>query len=189
MAGGNVLATMTFFSVSEGKTTKLPLVMRSSDSDIQVIGDFNSEGLYLPLDGPKGVAGEPKSVLSTTGRGYFVIGILGAGEEPTNHALKDIAAMASELEEWGRGMILLFPNDQSRMRYKAEEFPGLPSTVSFGMDIDNAFQKQIVENLMLNPNAPLPIFIIADTFNRVVFVSQGYTIGLGEQLHNVISKL
>ena len=35
----------------------------------------------------------------------------------------------------------------------------------------------------------LPIFLIADTFNRVVFVSQGYTIGLGEQLMKVIHKL
>ena len=35
----------------------------------------------------------------------------------------------------------------------------------------------------------LPIFIIADTFNRVMFVSQGYTIGLGDQLMKVIHKL
>lgn len=35
----------------------------------------------------------------------------------------------------------------------------------------------------------LPMFIIGDTFNRVVFVSQGYTIGLGEQLMKVIHKL
>ena len=35
----------------------------------------------------------------------------------------------------------------------------------------------------------LPIFIIADTFNRVVFLSQGYTIGLGEQLYNTLNKL
>ena len=35
----------------------------------------------------------------------------------------------------------------------------------------------------------LPMFIVADTFNRVVFVSQGYTIGLGEQLMEVIKKL
>lgn len=35
----------------------------------------------------------------------------------------------------------------------------------------------------------LPIFIIADTFNRVVFVSQGYTIGLGEQLMKTVKGL
>ena len=40
------------------------------------------------------------------------------------------------------------------------------------------------------PNADtLPIFVIADTFGRVVFVSQGYTIGLGEQMLKVIHKL
>ena len=33
------------------------------------------------------------------------------------------------------------------------------------------------------------VFIIADTFNRVVFVSQGYTIGLGEQLMKNIRGL
>ena len=35
----------------------------------------------------------------------------------------------------------------------------------------------------------LPLFIIADTFNRVVFISQGYTIGIGEQLVKTSSKL
>jgi hypothetical protein len=34
-----------------------------------------------------------------------------------------------------------------------------------------------------------PIILVADTFNRVVFVSQGYSIGLGEQLMKVITQL
>ena len=43
--------------------------------------------------------------------------------------------------------------------------------------------------LMNLNNSILPVFIIADTFNRVVFVSQGYTIGLGEQLMKVVHGL
>ncbi len=35
----------------------------------------------------------------------------------------------------------------------------------------------------------LPLMVIADTFNRVVFFSQGYTIGIGEQMMQCISKL
>jgi hypothetical protein len=38
-----------------------------------------------------------------------------------------------------------------------------------------------------NPNRPL--ILVADTFNRVVFVSQGYSISLGEQLVKVIKQL
>ena len=35
----------------------------------------------------------------------------------------------------------------------------------------------------------LPIIKIADTFNRVVHTSEGYTIGIGETLVKAIDKL
>ncbi len=35
----------------------------------------------------------------------------------------------------------------------------------------------------------IPVFIIADTFNRVVYVVSGYTINLGETLLDIIHKL
>ena len=43
--------------------------------------------------------------------------------------------------------------------------------------------------MKLQSETQLPVFILADTFNRVMFCSQGYTIGLGEQLYKVISNL
>ena len=35
----------------------------------------------------------------------------------------------------------------------------------------------------------LPLVILADSFNRVFFLSEGYTIGLGEQLAATVAKL
>ena len=61
--------------------------------------------------------------------------------------------------------------------------------VAYGIDVDGSIQKQIAEGMKLSNKTILPMFIIGDTFNRVVFVSQGYTIGLGEQLMKVIHKL
>ena len=55
--------------------------------------------------------------------------------------------------------------------------------------MNGSIQKQIAESMKLSNSETLPIFIIADTFNRVVFVSQGYTIGLGEQLMKVVHGL
>ena len=69
-----------------------------------------------------------------------------------------------------------------------ELFKGLPSTITYGIDTDDSIRKEIVQAMNLN-NSILPVFIIADTFNRVVFVSQGYTIGLGEQLMKVVHGL
>ena len=53
----------------------------------------------------------------------------------------------------------------------------------------NQRRKLTSQQMKLPTNGPLPIFFIADTFNRVVFCSQGYTIGLGEQLQRVIKSL
>lgn len=188
LASGAVLSNITFFTIEQGKTTDISLVMRESKDQVKVIGNFNSESLYCPL-ASEGKANQPQSLLQTCGRGYFIVGVLGIGQEPTNHALRDIAALSSEFDKWGRKMVLLFPSEEQYKKYRASEFPGLPSTISYGIDIDNSIQKQIAESMKLPNQTILPMFIIADTFNRVVFVSQGYTIGLGEQLMKVIHGL
>ena len=184
LANGGVLSQLTFFTIKPGETTTVDLVMRESKDDIQVIGNFNSESTYKPID-----SDELKSILATTGRGYYIVAVLGAGQEPTNHALRDIAALGKEFDEWGRGIVLLFPNEEQYKKFRPQEFPGLPATITYGIDVDGSIQKQIAEGMKLSNKTILPMFIIGDTFNRVVFVSQGYTIGLGEQLMKVIHKL
>ena len=184
LAKGGVLSRITEFSIKPGQTTHLELAVRESKDEVQVIGNFNSESLFTPLQ----AAGSKQSLLEACGRGYFVVGILGVNQEPTNHALRDIAACKTDLEKWGRKMVLLFPNEAQSGKFVQESFPDLPSTVIYGMDTDG-IQSQIAETMKLRHKETLPVFIIADTFNRVVFISQGYTIGLGEQLTKTIGKL
>ena len=161
--------------------------MRESKDEVQVIGNFNSESLFTPM-ADKGTFSSKQSLLQACGRGYFVVGILGVNQEPTNHALRDIAAYKADLEKWGRKMVLLFPDEAQAGRFAKESFPGMPSTIIYGIDTDGV-AKQIAEAMKLKNKNSLPIFIIADTFNRVVFVSQGYTIGLGEQLMKTVKGL
>ena len=183
LASGGVLAQMTSLNVKAGGRTETKLVMRENKDEVQVIGNFNSESLFTTLEG-----GNKQSLLQACGRGYFVVGILGVNQEPTNHALRDISALKADLEKWGRKLVLLFPNREQAGKYHAADFPDLPNTVIYGIDTEDIAQ-QIVKNMKLKHKDTLPIFIIADTFNRVVFVSQGYTIGLGEQLMKTVKGL
>lgn len=182
MASGSVMATMQKFNIEAGKTTTVTLDMRHSTTDVNVIGSFNSESI-ISKDG------KDVSVLSQTGRGYFVVGVLGVGQEPTNHALHDIEKVKAAFEKWGRPMILLFESEADAKKFNHEEFKQLPSNVIFAIDKDASIRKQIATQMKLKSSTQLPMFIIADTFNRVVFVSQGYTIGLGNQMQNVFNKL
>lgn len=194
LADGGVLAHLSSFVLpasQKDEAVKVPYHLRESGERIAVIGSFNSESFFTPVQGVGQKVIEPlakQNLLQACGRGYFVVGILGAGQEPTNHALRDIAALKSGMEKWGRKMVLLFPDEAQCKKYLPAEFPELPSTIIYGIDTDGICE-QIMTNLKLKHKKTLPVFIIADTFNRVVFVSQGYTIGLGEQLMKVIAGL
>ena len=182
LASGSVLASNRLFEIVEGQTTTLPLEIRQNTNEVSVIGSFNSESLVTK-------DGKEVSLLSQTGRGYYVVGILGVGQEPTNHALHDIEKMKEAFETWGRPVVLLFESEADAAKFNHDEFPGLPSTVQFALDKDGSVRKQIAREMKLMNEKQMPMFIIADTFNRVVFVSQGYTIGLGEQMQGVFKKL
>ena len=196
LADGGVLARLSSFVLPAQKdefrpvATKVPYHLRESGEKVAVIGNFNSESLFAPVEGigEKVISLSKQSILQTCGRGYFVVAVLGVGQEPTNHTLRDIAALGNDFEQWGRKMVFLFPSEEQYKKFNADEFKGLPSTITYGIDTDDSIRKEIVQAMNLN-NSILPVFIIADTFNRVVFVSQGYTIGLGEQLMKVVHGL
>ncbi len=184
MANGTVLSQIQFFSVVAGKQTDLTLTMREDESGVQVIGSMNPETLFIPQG-----AAAPTSVLATTGRGYFVLALLEANKEPTNHALRDIAAVAGEFEQWGRGLVLLYRTPDELAKLRPAEYGKLPGTITWGVDADGQTERMLKQSLKISGNPNLPLFVIADTFGRVVFASQGYQIGLGEQMIKVIRQL
>ena len=182
LASGSVLAATRIFNIEKGKTTTLPLDIRQDANDVSVIGQFNSESI-ISKDG------KDVSILSQTGRGYYILAVLGVGQEPTNHALHDIEKERAAFESWGRPVVLLFESEADAKKYQKDEFGSLPSTVQYAIDKNGAIREQIAREMKLQSKTQMPMFIIADTFNRVVFSSQGYTICLGEQMKNVFKKL
>lgn len=183
LADGTVLAHSEIFEIPANDTISIPLKIRQDNSKVSVIGSLNAENLYRNVD-----TGSSQSILSTTGRGYYTLGLILSNHEPSEHALNDISAVAQNLEKDGRKLVLLFDNEQYASRFQRDRFPGLPSNVAFGIDENNVSGNEIMESLHLE-NPDYPIFVIADSFNRIVWISEGYSIGLGEKILSVLSQL
>ncbi len=181
MSGGNVFADVEYFTIEEGKTTVEELVMRDISDQIRVIGSFDSEMKYMSVISGEAEGRVEQSVLETTGRGYFAVALVDYGTEPVNHAFMDISAVKAELEAWGRPILVVFATEDDYRKFRAHDF-NLPSTVHFGIDIDGQMRNMIATEMKLTKGGYLPLIVMADTFNRVVFFSQGYSIGLGESL-------
>ena len=173
LATGSVLAHIEVFPLVKGTEVKVPLELRQAAMGMQVIGNFNSENLYNDLS--QGT----KSLLSTTGRGNYILGIIAPNNEPSNHALRDIAQCKQAFDQWGIPFVLLFRDEQDAARFS--DSPALPDKTFFGTDIDGKILSELCTEMHIS-NPTLPIFIVADTFNHIFFISEGYTIGLGEQI-------
>jgi hypothetical protein len=171
LSDGSVPVTMQQFSIEAGKTTTLDLRIEMPEGKLPVIGSFDTEIRYLPNPDS-----EPCSIVSQVGRGFFIVGCLTARSEPSVHALNDLIAAKTSLEAWGRPILLV--SDRKGYEWMQEYADRLPSTVLFGID----------DGKMLGSGNP-PYFRIADTFNRVFWSSEGYTIGLGEQLSAAVRNL
>lgn len=182
LADGSVLNRNVFFTIESNKTTEIELIMRESVDGVQIIGNFNAENRFMP-DG----AQEDRSLLQIAGRNFYVVGLLDGGSEPTTHAMQDISLVKEKFEEWGGSVIFVFQNNKNLDNFKLKNFNELPSNITYGVE-NGAMLSEAVNNMKLQ-NKSLPIFIVANSNNEVVFVLQGYTIGLGEQIVTVLGKI
>ena len=164
LADGSVLARLEFFNVKGGETKPLKPIIRESAGKPAVIGSMNAEALFLK-DGEKA----PQSLLSATGRGYFLVAVMGHRDEPTSHAKTELEAAATLLNSWGRPVVVL-----GKTRPE-----GLSNTV-FGQDIE------VKESI---GKEKLPVIALCDSFGRVIYVSEGYNTSLAQDLEGIIPKI
>ncbi|MBD5371496.1 MAG: transglutaminase domain-containing protein [Bacteroides sp.] len=182
LADGSVLARTEVLDLSAA-SPEITLTIPCNESEIQVIGSFDSESLYRPLDEK-----ELRNILSTTGRGYYTLIVAAPSHEPTAHVLNDLIEVREALEADGRAILVVFPDEEAAARFDRSAYTALPSNVSWGVDTTGAITGALRDELRLDPSQ-LPLLIVADTFNRVVYAAQGYTIGTGETLLHLLSRL
>lgn len=178
MADGSVLAKIEMFEVASGEESEVNLELRTSEMKISVVGSMDPETKYLPKD-----SDAPTSILSYTGRGYFLVALLGVKDEPSVHAVGQLLSCASELEKWGRPVLIL-----------GNEIEGL-GCAAFGSDsgctasgTGGAVYSTLASGCEA-PDAKLPLVALCDSFGRVVYFSQGYNTSLAADICRTIAGL
>ena len=178
LANGGVLAHVEISDTGGS----LPLHLRVDEERLRVIADFNCEQYFT------NARGVHKKILETTGRGFYIIALIRSGHEPSTHLLHDIEAANIHFSQWSQCYLMLFPSQEDYDNFDRKEFDDLPSNVLFGVaDPETAEAMHIQE--LTHGNEELPILMLCDTFNRVVWFRQGYSIGLGDQMMDALRKI
>ena len=180
---GTALTHSEFFEIRAGETTKINLVLRQPGNDIQVIGSFYADSKFIDMENEEEC--NPKQFIRDN---YFILGLLDQGGEPTTHAMQDIAAFRKDFEDSDIPMFFIFSDREEYDKFMLKGFAELPDGIVYGLDEKGTVHDEIMDGLHLNTDSR-PIFIIANANSEVVFVKQGYTIGLGEQMLKVLAKV
>ena len=145
LSDGSVLNHLVFFTIEEGKTTEIELIMRNP-----AVETF------------------PETSQNAASK-LRVVAYLDSGSEPTTHAMQEISILKEKFEKWNGEMTFLFKDEDDFKNFKLKKFNELPDNVVLEINKDI-------------PTKNLPVFMILDENNEVVFEAKGYQIGLGEQL-------
>lgn len=171
LASGGILAKLEFMNVDAAGLTTVPLVVRDAGDAPCVIGSMDAEKLFLKEGENQG-----RSLLSATGRGYFLLVVTGDGDEPSVHASNDLDAISEVVNEWGRPVVVL-----------GETRPAKLSNAIFGKDIDGSVARMLLEGCGLSGGG-LPVVALCDSFGRIIFISRGYNTSFAGRLTDMISK-
>ena len=184
MADGSVLAHLDFFGLKAGAVQKQTLRLRDNADELRVIGNFNCENYFTNY---KGVY---KTLLESNGRGYYVVALIRDNHEPSTHILHECEEANIYLSQWPHLFIMLFPTWEEFQSFRShrQDFDRLPDNFIFGVADPETIEAMHIQELT-HGSQELPILLMGDTFNRVVWFQQGYTIGIVDQIMSVIRQL
>ncbi len=204
---GSVRARLQYFDLKVGSTRDLPLVFQPSQAPARVLGRVELgqlafkglvEGAPVELAVPVApgrkaptcvVQGPEVDLARTTGGKGLVLAWVGLGDEPTNHLLADLERLRPVFEKWGGGLALVLPQVPEPGARILDRVKDLANQSRLVLDEGGQLRKRVLEGLGKGPGGPLPCILGISRTGEVVYLSEGYRIGAGEQVLKAIRKL
>ncbi|MRR19229.1 transglutaminase domain-containing protein [bacterium] len=170
---GNVLASVSFITLRPGEDKTITVNLREMPESTLPGGKISLTGELLSY------AGEKISMSSLSETGFVFIWIE-PGREPTRHILNDLPRLKKEFDAWGGRFIFLTDPSRTPEGFTPEDISGTPSNSLFVTDIGLSFMTAALGKA--SSERPLPVVICCDADGNILFSSEGYRIGTGEQI-------
>ncbi len=171
--GGSTLTSMEFINLKSGEEKEIIIKLRTSNEELKVLAEFIFPNKLSDLSGNE---------IKINADAINIIGFLDLEKEPTKHSMVDIEKIASSFDKTKSNIYLISNSAEiDKAKYK------LPIKTKYLVDNNFGILNQLSEKLN-QELTDLPVFIVMIN-NKIYFLSEGYTIGIGEQMIKVIQKL
>lgn len=173
LSGGNVLASLTFFSLAPGEHATRQIELRKTAQDVNGYGTIDLDKLSELLGYDKGT--------NPLGKG-LILALIEPDREPSDHFLNDLRQIRKEIDGWEGSLILIVPGKKST---DLSLYDGLPEKAA----VFNVKAEEILDKIRFSGTMPgnnFPVVIVASRDGTIRFMSSGYRIGTDDQILNSI---
>ena len=177
---GTVFSQMQFFNVTKDTTARATGFLR----EIEDVFVFEQEDKTHSVDMAKAKVGNQTlaEIQDKTGKEHIILCLGTPGTEPVNHLMKEIAAKQSEYEAWNGAIFFVMKEGKWKNEPKQ---PKNLTVIKEGYD-------ELVEIFSKALNGELagrsPMCFVIDRDGRIVYFSEGYNIGVGDRMLEILMK-
>ncbi len=166
---GNVYTNLTYFEIKDGKTKYVDLNVRSYKKAPEILGK-----VVL------------KNCPDFKGKEYQILGFIEPDKEPTKHAFADFKHLKDNFEKWGGNITLIIPESKKTESFNKDLIRELPNNVQFPKENMKSLFEEVTTELDLKAGISYPLIMVLTRKGEIIYASQGYKIGIGEQLLKII---
>lgn len=166
---GTVLASLSFFNLEKGKDSRQMISFRKEPATT-ILGTVDP--------------GKLNTALSSTrlpGKANLILAWIEPDKEPTKHFLADLRDKKKDFEKSKCNIFLIFRNEKEKQDFIAGTLRELPSGIRCvvpGTELIKMFSSATSQSL----GSSLPAVTLVNTKGEILYLSQGYRIGLGDDL-------
>ncbi len=177
---GSVTIDTRYFGIKEKEAKTMEIKLPEVEGRVQVQGIVDPNTVVVLNDGSK------KTIKELTNKKGLVICFADPDKEPTKHILQDLPAVQQSIEEWGGGILFAVPDDKLSKAFDASVFLGLPKQSVWMTDNGRTLLNTVAGALQIEFSNNFPLVIYLSTNGGILYSSQGYRIGIGENILKTI---
>ncbi|MEN8155525.1 MAG: transglutaminase-like domain-containing protein [Bacteroidota bacterium] len=173
LSSGRILVDMQFLKIS-GETI-IGLDFPEGKEHIEIQGHLSRRELARLINDKN------ERTRAWREQSNIVIAVIEAGREPSKHVLNDIQRIQKDFDKLNNTIIFLLQKRELPATFKVEDYPDLPyRTIFRTTDADPGdLLKITMDN---NRKGVLPEIFIANPKGEIIYHSEGYHIGIGNDI-------
>ncbi len=180
MADGSVLSQFEFFNIYEHKTANIEVTLRKSSAKISVLGKLNEVNNFIKK--------QKKNACTISNKTYKILLWYRPNNEPSKHAIEDIVKARAMLNKNNVELWLIGDQEYIQEELDPKYFSKLLNKSIFYTDLNLNLLHTAEKNTKIKFGNEYPFMILLNTNNEIIFKSEGYSIGIGEDINKVVEK-